>query len=64
MNNNIIEQKAKEIRKAYFKEYRKKNAERIKEVNRAWRKANPQKVKDNVTNYWLRQAEKELKEVK
>lgn len=58
MNNNTIEEKAKELRREYFREYREKNKERIKEVNRAWRKANPHYA----SNYWIRKAEKELKE--
>lgn len=64
MNNNIIEQKAKELQKEYFREYREKNHEKLLEYNRAWRKNNPQKVRDNTSSYWIRKAEKELKGVK
>ena len=48
--------KAKEARRAYQKEYKRKNAEKINAYNRAWRKANPEKTRQYNQNYWSKKA--------
>lgn len=50
---------AKEARRAYAREYRKKNRERINEKHRQWQVNNPDKVKAAVSRYWERKASKE-----
>lgn len=47
---------AKQARKDYQREYKRKNAERINEYNRNWRKAHPEKTKQYNANYWNKRA--------
>jgi hypothetical protein len=42
--DKTLDEKAREVRNAYYREYRRKNKEKVKEHQR---------------NYWLRQAEKQ-----
>lgn len=51
------EQLAREERNTYYRDYRKKNRKRILANQKKWREANPEKVKENNMNYWLRKAE-------
>lgn len=51
-----MSEQAKEQRRKYQREYRAKNAEKIRDYNRKWRKANPDKVKANFERYWEKQA--------
>ena len=43
---------AKQTRKEYLREYRRKNAQAINAYNRKWRKANPEKVRAYNSKYW------------
>ncbi len=47
---------AQETRKDYKKRYRLRNREKINEQQRAWRKANPDKVREYQARYWERKA--------
>lgn len=47
---------AKEARRKYQREYKRKNAEKINAYNRAWRKANPEKARQYNLNYWSKKA--------
>lgn len=47
---------AKQARREYQREYKRRNAERINAYNRAWRKANPDKTRKYNANYWSKKA--------
>ena len=47
---------AKEARRKYQREYKRKNAAKINAYNRAWRKANPEKARQYNLNYWSKKA--------
>ena len=47
---------AKEARRKYQREYKRKNAEKLNAYNRAWRKANPEKTKQYNAKYWSKKA--------
>lgn len=49
---------AKAARAEYQKEYKRKNAARINEYNRKWRKAHPEKQRQYNANYWQKRAAK------
>lgn len=49
---------AHEARQDYKRQYRIRNQEKINRQQRAWRKANPDKVKEYQARYWERKAEK------
>ena len=46
------EEKAREARRAYAREYAKKNREKLREYRKKWEKENPEKVKSYQLNYW------------
>lgn len=50
--------KAIEARRAYQREWRRKNKEHIAEYQRAWRMKNPDKWAACQNTYWERKAEK------
>ena len=54
-------EEAKQARKEYQREYKKKNAKAINAYNRAWRKAHPEKVKAYNSNYWNKKASESIK---
>lgn len=43
-------------RLAMQREYRQKNAEKIRQYQREWRKKNPEKCKQYLENYWTKKA--------
>ncbi len=45
---------AQELRRAYKREYRKKNREKINRQQRKWRSDHPDKVKKYQEDYWER----------
>lgn len=51
-------EKQKAARAAYMKEYRKKNAEKVRETKRKWDKAHPEKLKEYQERYWEKQADR------
>ncbi|WP_179085548.1 hypothetical protein [Paenibacillus sp. FSL H7-0326] len=55
-----MNEEARQARNKYFREYRKKNPEKVKEYRRKWRKENREKVKQYQERYW----EKKLKNEK
>ena len=58
MSNKNIEmtEKAKELKREYYKKYRDKNKAAIKEYHKSWRDRNPDKVKQADIRYWERKA--------
>ena len=46
------EEQAKEARRAYAREYARKNREKLKAYRKEWEKKNPEKVKSYQLNYW------------
>lgn len=52
-------EEAKKAKREYYKKYRAKNAERIKEREKAWRKANPEKVREHQRRYWAKKFQEE-----
>ncbi len=60
--DKTLEELATEAKRQYFREYRDKNREHIRETHREWRKKNPDRIKASMQKYWIRQAEKRLKE--
>lgn len=51
------EKRAIEARRAYFKEYRQKNAQRIREYQKEYRNKNREKIKGCSKSYWLKKAD-------
>ena len=49
---------AQEVRREYKRRYRIRNREKINSQQRAWRKKNPDKVKEYQARYWERNAVK------
>ena len=50
------EEMIREAKNAYARDYAKKNRKKIRAYQEKWRKENPEKVKANNRNYWLRKA--------
>lgn len=50
-------QKALEARRRYQRERYRKNRDKICEQQNAWRRDNPEKVKEYNMRYWLKRAE-------
>lgn len=50
---------AKEARRNYEREYRKKNSEKLLEYHRNYEKNNPEKLKQYKINYWEKKASKQ-----
>lgn len=48
---------AKELRKEYYKNWRKANREKVNEYQKKWRNSNKEKAAKNQANYWERKAE-------
>lgn len=48
---------ALEAKKAYDREYRKRNRQRINQQQKEWRRNNPDKVRAQNERYWQRKAE-------
>ena len=40
----------------YMRDYRAKNRERIRETNKAWREAHPDKMREYKERYWEKKA--------
>ena len=57
LNNVNTEEKVRQARAEYQREYYKKNKRRLREYQNKWRKDNPERVKQYNTNYWLKQSE-------
>ena len=49
-----LSKEAIEKRRAYQREYYRKNRDRLREYNKNWREENKDKVKGYVKNYWER----------
>ena len=49
-------EEAKKARREYYREYRKKNRERINENYRKWTRENPEKAKAIQARYWQKKA--------
>ena len=47
---------ALEARRAYIREWKKKNHDHLMEYQRNWRKQNPEKVKQYAETYWSKKA--------
>lgn len=53
-----MESKAKEAKRIYNRQYRAKNAERLRQYHKEWSRNNPDKVKAAQIRYWQKQGEK------
>lgn len=47
---------AREASRAYAREYRQRNRERINQLQREWRRKNPDKVREQRERHWERKA--------
>ena len=47
---------ALEARRAYIREWKKKNRDHLREYQSKWRKENPEKVKQYNATYWEKKA--------
>jgi hypothetical protein len=60
MNNVTLEERAKDLRRQYHREYqrnwRNKHREHLRIYQRKWRAAHPEKAKEYRDNYWLKKA--------
>ncbi len=52
----MIDEKIKEARREYYRNYYKKNKDKIKEYQNNWRRENPDKVKEYNRQYWIKKA--------
>ena len=59
-----MDEAAKQARRQYYKEYRQRNGDRMRERERAWRNANREKVRETNRRYWQRKAAEAAKSVK
>ena len=50
---------ARELRRVYKREYRRRNRDKVNQQQREWRTRNPEKVKEYQKKYWERKAEKD-----
>lgn len=57
----VLEQ-AREARRAYQREYAKKNRDKMNAANRKWAHKNPEKVRANQLRYWMRKAQQQTDE--
>ena len=48
---------ALEARRAYIREWKKKNHDHLMEYQRNWRKQNPEKVKQYAEAYWAKKGQ-------
>lgn len=51
-----MDNKIKEIKREYYKQYRENNKDKINEYQRQYRQKNKDKVKQYNKNYWLKKA--------
>lgn len=54
-----MDDKAKEARKQYTREYRRKNKDHLNEYRRQWAQDNPDKVRQYQETYWKNKAAQE-----
>mgnify|MGYP000943017355 CR=1 FL=1 len=59
-----LEAKAVELKRAYKRNWYKKNKEHCRAYARKWRRENPERVAEYNRQYWERQAMQQLKAVK
>src|SRR5699024_10632972 len=59
-----LSKEAIEKRRAYQREYYRKNRDRLREYNKNWREENKDKVKGYVKNYWERKVSEGGEEMK
>ncbi|MET3684480.1 hypothetical protein ABID56_002617 [Alkalibacillus flavidus] len=52
----MMTEEAKRAQREYMKQYRKRNREKVNELNRKWRQENPDKVREYNQRYWERKA--------
>ncbi len=57
------EQKIREARNAYMRDYRKKNRKKIAAYEKKWRQENPEKVAEYKRKHWLKKAEERKRKV-
>ncbi len=48
----VLSNEARERKRNYQNEYRRKNKDRINKLQREWRARNPEKVREYQTRYW------------
>ena len=48
----------REAERAYKREWREKNRDKVRAYAREWARKNPEKVRENRIRYWTRRAEK------
>lgn len=52
-------EKVRRARNTYAKQWKAKNADKIRERNRRWRAENPEKVREYNLRYWAKRADRE-----
>lgn len=57
MSINRYSPTAEDMRRAYQREWRKKNVEKIREYNKRWRMKNPEKTALYKARYWQKKAD-------
>lgn len=56
MNNVSLKEAAAEARRAYQREYRAKNKQKLDEYAKQWRKDHPDKLKEYEAKHWMKKA--------
>jgi hypothetical protein len=56
MKNSELSPEARKLKKEYERNWRQKNAARIKQYHAAWMQKNPDKARQCQVNYWERKA--------
>ena len=59
---DILNEAAIEARRKYFREYRARNRDRLNARQRQWHKEHPEKAREYLHRYWMREALKMLEE--
>ena len=52
-----LSEEAKAVKREYYREYRKKNRERLNAYLRRWRSENAEKLRGYVQQYWERKVQ-------
>lgn len=52
----MLSEESKKARAEYQREYRKRNASRLRAYKRKWSKDNPEKINQYQENYWSKKA--------
>jgi len=62
MTEKELEQLAIEAKRAYYREWRTKNKDKLRDYNKEWRAKNQEKIREKNRRYWVNKAMSKLAE--